>query len=424
MRLFLSLTASMFALSALPAAAETVTPIRVADAVDTIGVNTHLNYLDTSYANVQQVVAAMKYIGVYHSRDASPSPWNPGSGPLNYYVYAMQNGIKFDFIAHCCQAGFGTDVGQTVDLLKQVPGGVVALEGFNEVDMNPVTWMGQTGPAAAVAAQKNLYASVKGNATLKSLAVYDVTGVEHDLPTSLSGRADFANAHLYPQNGNQPNFWFKEMAGFANSKKEPLVVTEFGYASYPEAGWQMIGVDEVGQAKGILNGVFSGIEQGVKRTYLYELLDQKTDPQNKQREWHFGLFTVNYQPKASARALAGATALMADTSTRARTFAVHPLTFTVSGLPATGHKVVMERSLGAQYIWLWNEAAIWDRATGKPVSSPPVKVTVALTGAVAQALYDPMYSSSKAVQTFAANAGTVTIDVPDHPVVIKVARTQ
>ncbi len=418
MRLFLSLAASILALTAASARAETLTPVRAADALDGIGVNTHLNYLDTAYANVQQVVAALKYIGVSQVRDASPSPWNPGAGPLSYYTYAMQQGIHFDFIAHCCQAGFGTDIGQSVDLLRQVPGGITALEGFNEVDMNPVTWMGQTGPQAAIAAQKDLYASVKGNATLKSLAVYDVTGVEHDLPVSLTGRADHANAHLYPQNGNQPNGWFKEMAGYAAAKKEPLVITEFGYASMPESGWLVIGVDPATQAKAVVNGVLSGLEQGVKRTYVYELLDQKPDPQNKSREWHFGLFTTDYKPKPAADMLSHVTTWLTDTSANRKTFALRPLNVTITGMPASGHKLFVERGDGTGYLVLWNEAPIWDRATGKPVASPTVKVTITVPSPMAICHFYDAAVKARPLGTYRGGTRAVTVDLPDHPIMI------
>jgi hypothetical protein len=417
MRLFLAITASVFALSASAAQAETLTPIRSAEAQDSIGVNTHLNYMDTSYANVQQVVASLKYIGVTQVRDASPSPWIQGAGPLSYYTYAMQNGIKFDFIAHCCQAGFGTDVGQSIDLLKKAPGGIVAIEGFNEVNNWPISWMGQTGPQAAIAAQQNLYASIKGNPALKGLAIYDLTGL--DIPNSLTGRADFANGHLYAQNGDQPNGLFKGIADFTNARKEPLVITEFGYASNPESGWLVIGVGEVAQAKGIANGIMSGFEKGVKRTYIYELLDQKPDPQNKYREWHFGLFTTAYKPKPSAVMLSYLTYWMNDPAANARTFALHPLNLTITGLPATGHKVLMEKSSTERFLWLWNETPIWDRATGKPLTSAPAKVTITLPKTVSVISYYDSGVQATPTVNYPAGTTTVTINVPDHPVLLK-----
>jgi hypothetical protein len=419
MRLFLSLAVSLLALSS-AAQAGTVKPIRSADAIDSIGVNTHLNYLDTSYANVQQVVAALKYIGVNQVRDASPSPWNPGAGPLSYYTYAMQQGIHFDFIAHCCVAGFGTDVGQSLDLLKQVPGGITAIEGFNEVDLAPITWMGQTGPAAAIAAQKDLYASFKGNPGLKALSVFDVTGADNPLPASIAARADYANAHLYPQNGNQPNFWFAQMAGFAAARNEPLVVTEFGYASNPESGWLVIGVGEAAQAKAVANGVMSGIEQHIKRTYVYELLDQKPDPQNKDREWHFGLFTTAYQPKPAAVMLSRMTAMMADGGAQSRTFTPHPLTFNFPTLPANTHFVLMEKSTGtSRYLWLWNEAPIWDRATGKPINSPPVSVSINLPATTTAYSYSDPGIQAAPITLYKAGTTKLTVSVPDHPVMIE-----
>lgn len=427
MRGFLSTTALLstaallviFGANAAPA--ETVTPLRAADVRSGIAINTHVNYLDTAYAKPAEVVKALHYIGIDQVREQAPTPWNNGSAPLDTYVQMAKQGIHFDFIALGGEADFGKTISQAADLNTRVPGLVTALEGFNEIDGNHnFDWFGQKGTPGGVASQKALFAAAQKSAPLKDVFIYDLTGAEL-MPESLKDRADYANIHLYPQNGFAPDGWFTQMGDMAHAKHNPLVVTEFGYASNLESGWLVIGVGQVGQAKGILSGLFSGFEHGVSRTYLYELLDQKPDPDNKEREWHFGVYDNQYRAKVAAVALHNVTSLLYDGGTRARTFNVRPFDLNLQGLPATGHKVVIEKADGTTVIALWNEQLFWDRATGKPVQQPPVAVTVGLPmGARPTGVYDPL-QGDQPVKTFKP-LQPVVVDVTDHPVFLVVQR--
>lgn len=416
----LAVTMFVASLSAGPVLAETVTPLRAADVRAGIGINTHVNYLDTAYARPSEVVKALKYIGVDQVREQAPTPWNSGSAPLDTYVYMAEQGIHFDFIA-LGETDFVKTISQTSTLNVSVPGAVSAIEGFNEIDGNHnFEWSGLKGSAGGIASQKALFAAVGKAPKLKDVPVYDITGAEV-MPQSLAGRADFANAHLYPQNGFAPGGWFKEMAGLAKGKQHPLVITEFGYASNLESGWLVIGVGQIGQAKGILSGLFSGFEYGVARTYLYELFDQKPDPENKEREWHFGLYDNQYRAKVGAVALHNVTSQLNDPSANARSFAVRPFNLDLQNMPATGHKVVIEKADGTTLIVLWNEQTFWDRATGKALEAPAVPVTIGLpAGAKIQGLYDPLKGGEPA-KTFAVGQ-PVVVDLPDHPVILVVRR--
>lgn len=405
-------------LFAIAASAESFVPIRTEDARATIGINTHVNYLDTSYANFPEVLNALKYIGVDHVRELSPMPWFSGAAPMGYYTELMKAGMNIDFVVPGSQVDLYKSLRPVMTLANESPKRISAIEGFNEVDHAPVTYKGQTGPDAAVAAQKDLYALVKGNPSLQHLPVYDLTGVM-PLPETLSGRADFANSHLYPQNGYPPDGWFRGMKGLTDPNKLPMVVTEFGYASMPESGWLVVGVDEIGQAKGILSGIFSGIEHGFARTYLYQLFDEKADPDNKDREWHFGLYDVHYRKKPSAIALHNLTGLLKDPSANAPTFKTTPLNLTVKGLEDAGHVVVMQKASGTYLIALWSEQIFFDHVSAKPKVTEVRPVTLTFVKPVTQVkLYDPLV---KDMPSQALESGlTVHLGVPDHPILLEV----
>ena len=76
---------------------------------------------------------------------------------------------------------------------------------------------------------------------------------------------------------------------------------------------------------------------------------------------------------------------------------------------------------GTLFLAMWNNTAFWNRPTGTPLESAPVSVTLALPdGLKARALFDPL-ESAEAVRAFTGES-SLTLDVPDHPVLLQVRR--
>lgn len=271
--------------------------------IDTIGVNVHMQYLDGPYGDVGKVMELFKFLGIRHARDVVP---DGARGIVRRMAY---EGIRFNLFVSGDWRKAGT-LEYLRHLEANVPNSVASVEGYNEINNWQQTFDGRTGATAAIAAQKSLYAAIKSHPELKHIPVIDLTGFEmikepgFEYGRSLSGFADIMNVHAYAQNGFQPGPWIRagvpEHYGAGNGDL-PKTLTEFGYASAPESGWLMIGVDERAQAKGVVNGLFGAALAGYHRTYLYELLDQKPDPEFKEREFHFGLFNNASKPKSTLR---------------------------------------------------------------------------------------------------------------------------
>lgn len=397
--------------------AETLTPLRMQDLRDGIGVNTHLNYKDTAYAGPSAMVTALKYVGIDQVRDQSPTPWVGGSAPLNEYKWVMQQGINYNFIA----LGGAFTLQKTTDqldaLATAVPGRIAAIEGFNEVDHAPVTYQGLTGANAAVAAQKALFAGIRANPRLKTIPVYDVTGV--DYPTTLAGRADYMNVHIYPQNGNASTVWFKQTTDAAKSRTMPLVITEFGYASMPQSGWLVIGVSDNVQAKSVINGLFNGFADGVSRMYLYELFDQKADPNMKNRELHFGMFTSTKEKKPLAIAMHNMTTILTDAGATRKTFKTTAMTINLDALPKQVRRLVIQKSDGTRMLALWQDVTMWDRATGTAITTKPVTVNIPVPAGLKPTGFYDLTQGTASVQTFTKTATSVAVAVPDYPVFLE-----
>ena len=206
----------------------------------------------------------------------------------------------------------------------------------------------------------------------------------------------------------------------------PKTITEFGYASFPESGWLVIGVDEVTQAKGIVNGIFDAAASGFERIYVYELIDQRPDPASGNRELHFGLFASDFRAKPVAQAISNVVKILSGTSlTRSAT----------SSLPVDG-KIEIEtdspvgdipirsmqiaRSDGAALVAVWRETPVWDRAKGRPLEEPgvPTKVSFA-SGCEATKTYDVLRSGEPISVT---PGGTAALLVSDHVQLVECTR--
>ncbi|HKT97300.1 MAG TPA: calcium-binding protein [Paraburkholderia sp.] len=395
--------------------------------LDSIAVNTHIDYTDGAYADVRNVAKDLAWIGVHYVREGTPGT----SAPLSSYVWLAQQGVKFNFVIRSNVA----DSLQQLDRFAAAapPGSVVAVEGFNEIDNFPVRYNGLAGDAAGLAAQQAIHAHVHGSASLPGVPVYDLTGYDLTRVSTRAGAADFANQHVYPQNGEQPGYnangdtWMAWAIDGLRKYDRPFVVTEFGYFTIPQAGWIRIGVDEATQAKGVLNGLFDAASLGVARTYLYELLDEKPDPQNANGEMHFGLFRNDQSPKPSASAIRNLTAILranAPSAGPVNTPGTPPdasLSCSLRGMPVSGRSLLLTKGDGRYLLALWNEVPFWDRATGKPLNAASAKVQVEFgTTASRVALYDPTVSADPLASH--ADVRQLAVDVPDHVVLLEVTR--
>jgi len=387
--------------------------------IDMLGVNTHVNYTDGAYANVRNVADDLAWLGIHHVRDASPGT----APPFDSYVYLARRGVKFDF---GMRANLDESMTPAARLNAEVPGSVAAVEGFNEIDNAPVRYRGLAGAAAGLAAQRDIYARAHATPALAGVAVYDLTGYDFKLVDTRANAADYVNQHFYPQNGEQPAYnangdrWMGSALAAVGKYRQPCVITEFGYSSRPQAGWYRIGVDEKTQAKGVLNGYLDAAAARVKRIYVYELLDEKPDPENRNDEMHFGLFRNDNSPKPVAHAIRRLTSILGAGAARgANRRASRTLAYTLSGMPASANSLLLRKRDGRFVLALWNETPIWDRATGTPVTAPPARVGLAFDAAASRVdVYDPLVSASPLDSR--RNLRRLDVDVPDHPVLIEV----
>ena len=393
--------------------------------LDTIGINTHLEYTDGAYAKppsaVQQVLADLQYLGIDQVRDVVPEL--NGSTSTEDYESALKTltaaGIKFDFISDPSQS-----LTTTISALNAVeamqPGDIIAVEGPNEINNYPITYDGlPNGDPTAQAFQKALYSAVKADLNLSGVSVYYYTGYGLVDPTPLdpattSGYADFDNAHPYPINGEQPDTVVSRAALTNETPPNgPAVFTETGYSSLPGVGFLNDG-DPLDQAKETLNLLFAAASQGISKTYLYQLLDAYA-PGSSQGDDGSGLFDYTGAAKPAATAIHNLTSILSDTGS---SFIPGSLNYSVTGLPSTGNTYLMEKSNGTFDLAVWAEPQIWNPSTHTDITAPTTPVTVSF-GATYQTVevFDPLVGNSP-IETL-SNVSGVTLSIIDHPLIVE-----
>lgn len=398
------------------------TPQRAADFRDSLGVNVFLQYTDGGYANYQNVTADLNYLGVHNMREGTPDP--SGGVPYQQYVndlnQVLSAGNRVEFVTSP-GLPLSTSMGQIDAIAKAHPGAVVAVEGPNEINNFPVTYNGLSGEAAAEAYQKDLYAAVKADPNLSGASVYYFTGYDQmpggnsTNPATTPGLADFDNQHPYPKNGDPPAGYVARSATLTNESPPT------GPAVYTEAGYSTTGVFNGGdadvQAKYTLDMLMDDAQQGISKTYLYQLLDAY-QPGSPQGDDGFGLFDPSNQPKEAATAIHNLTSVLADTGGGAGSFTPAALAYSVSGEPSGGHDFLMQKSSGAYDIAVWNEPPIWNSGTKTETPAPAVSETVNLGQTFGTVnVYDPLTGTAP-VATY-SNVSTVALSVTDHPLIVE-----
>jgi hypothetical protein len=309
------------------------------------------------------------------------------------------------------------------------PGGILAVEGLNEVDGWSPSYNGLTSYAAAIKFQQDLYTTVKADSALNGVSVYDTTvaGITDSQNLgNLSAYADDANAHIYygggqPAYGWSPNDSTYYWTSWLNSADtaapgRPTVVTETGATTTGLNANGYVGVDQTTQAKTILNSLMDAAKDGVAKTFIYELMDSHnngaTDPES-----NYGLFNWDGSAKPAAVALHNFTSILSAGGGLSGT--PGSLGYSISGVPQWGGQMLFEQGNGTYDIVVWAEPDIWNESTNSATAAPNTSVSVTLDSAANVSIYDPLTGTS-AVQSL-GTTNQVNVNVTDHPIIIQVS---
>lgn len=232
--------------------------------------------------------------------------------------------------------------------------------------------------------------------------------VTFDPQENLTGLATDANAHPYPSYGAEPGSYIASnyLDAYGTATPGPRVITEDGYDTDPN---DPNGVSQLAQAQGDTDILLDAYKSGVSQTYLYELLDEKPDPNNTNSEMHFGLFNNDNTPKLAATAIHDLTTILADNGANATSFTPGTLDWSATGMPGTANSMLLEKSNGTFDLALWNET-----------TSAASQITVSLGSTYQNVeVFDPITGSTP-IETL-SNVSKVTLSLGNDPLIIQVS---
>lgn len=383
--------------------------------------NTHSVYFDTAYAQWPSVVAALERIGIRHARDgihAHPDPawrdWNERH--VRAIADAARRGIRFDLVAGRPQNPTGS-IDALVHLAAgRLRGAVASLEGPNEYDLS-----GAPGwPEALAAYQRELYRAVRAEPRLDGVPVVGPSfgaGGER-----LVGRLDDAldAGNLHPYTGGRPptaDHVDEEIAAArAVSGDRPLVATEAGFHDAMQATGGQPPVPPDVAAGYVLRTHLEHFAAGIRRTFLYELVDEKPDPGGLDPEQHFGLLRTDFSEKPAAAALRR---LLAELGPRRAPAVLEPLVFRLTGDAV--RRLLLQRADGDHLLIVWHpDASGWDPDARRRVTPDRARFGLVVDGAAEVSVARPARAARARVVP--AVAGRRSLEVGADPLVLRIER--
>jgi hypothetical protein len=340
--------------------------------VDSIGVVTHLSYIDTAYGRTPDVLAKLRELGVHHIREAAPPPTGQLADALRQ---ARAAGLR----ATVGSGDVAVDPARTVaDSLAVLGDGVGGFEAPNELDNS-----GDPGwPAKLVDYMPRLAAAAGEQAP--GVPVIGPSFIDPSnrtqVPDNLPG---MFNAHPY-SGGLPPEPTIEEALAErrATAPGKRAMFTETGYHNALAATVDQPPTSEEAAAVYIPRLLATAFGAGVVRTFLYELLDNRPDPGLTDPIQHWGLLRNDFSPKPAFTAVK---TLIAAVRASPGPRSGDRLEW---GLRVDGdepvERLALARRDGSIAIALWRPVSVWDRDARQPLDSGQVAATLTFGGSGAR----------------------------------------
>ena len=381
--------------------------------VDSVGVNTHFSYTSTvwqtQYAAIKSLLVAS---GIRHIRDAFiPTSYTGYYTNLNDLA---ASGIHSDMLG-----APGLTAAQMLSVSASVAASAESFEGANEPDLDGSGW-----ETSAQQFQQLLYTTMKGNPATANDPIYgpSVTSPQNaQLLGSLANVLDAGSIHDYFGQDNPGNpgyggyhapygyggsipFWLAWETVIAGSK--PVVATETGYGTNLAIAE---GIDANVQAKYLQRTLFEQWNAGVRRTYLYQLMDDTPNGANAFAS--YGLVDTGLNPKPAYTAIAALDGALADPGA---TFATTPLSYAITGNVNNVHHTLLQRRDGTYELAVWLEASDWNETANAEITPAAQSITLNLPLSVGQANVTTIGTSgAPSASTLTFSNGQATLSAGD-----------
>lgn len=389
-------------------------PIRTADSfVDSIGVATHLRYLDTAYGRYAEVIKPrLQELGVRHIRDGGKDP-----GLFQKLNDLATIGIRATLVMDPRDGITPNNV--IAEVINPVLPAVEAAEGPNEWDVQRhLTYNGQPFPAGVRQYQTELYNAIQQNPeTARITVLMPSLAIPFNAPQlGYLEAVEAGNMHSYA-GGNLPSQdldtkWIP-LTRVVVGRDRPIVATETGWhTAVADPQPPQPAVSEKAAARYIPRLFLEYFNRYIQRAFVYELIDERPAPD---QENNFGLLRFDGSPKPAFTALKNLITLLQDPGP---SFQPEPLTYQLGGNLTAVHHTVLQKRDRRFYLILWQEVPSYNTQTKTDLTVPEQAVTLSLQTPIKRAIaYQPVISTSSVWQQ--NNPQTLNLRVADQPLVIE-----
>ena len=378
------------ALLASPLRAQTAAAYSAAAFADSVGVNTHLS--SEPYAKrfdlVRELLAAAR---VRHVRDELRA----GNDLSLWRELFSRHKIR----SHLLVSPATNTVRQILDYIAALGAEKVsAIEGQNEGDSD---WFkaqkaahGDWG-AAVTAYQREVFQALHSRYPVAALPVLSPTVLDWkpgDVE-SIRGAAEFCDMvaiHSYAQHGEEPETeapyaalsWYLRNMRDDFKPGAPAMVTETGYNSLFHPG--SASVSETAAAIYIPRLLLNNFASGVRRTFLYEFLDEGDSPDDPEQHW--GLVRHDGTPKPAYHALSALLAAVSEEES-ATSPAGSAVTAVFREAPREGRLLQFRKADGSTIAAIWRAVPCWDPAVARDIGVEAEPLTIVPDRPVSQAAF-------------------------------------
>jgi hypothetical protein len=368
-----------------------LTAITASSFINSLGVNTHIDFGGDGYQNLAAVESALQYLGVPNVRDSAQT-----SADLSSWLQVSQaTGVKFD---DYLPEGSPGEMQNAYNLISQLAqeGVLNMIEGGNEEDDSYPTSVGNSLGYTAQFQQQvydlgqslglgviNMSFGAGWTAANNWIGDYGSVG-------DLSAWTDYGNAHTYPMPGQTTNYAIQTLNSDARlaASSVPVITTEMG--------WDANTFGQAAVAQYVVQAALDSMMDGDARTYFYALFDDNSGA--------FGLMNSDGSPQPAGTALHNLTTLLSDTGA---SFTPGSLSFTLNGAESTDNTLLFQKSDGSGWLALWDESA----------GTHTVTLNLAATASEIE-VYDPVTGTSAIAS--AGNTNSISVSLGNDPLLIEV----
>ena len=365
--------------------------------IDSIGINVHLSFHDSPYANLPLITQELTALGVRHVRDGA-SLTSEGLDALQAVAWLRlrSQGIRVNAMVDPRYAVKTMTARSLLALVSAGGGAVESVEGPNELDVSGIAdW-----PAVDRAYQRSLWEArqslglSRGDVSLIGPAM--AFAADGEKLGDISAYADFGNLHpypgglapsvIFPRPGTQQDFLSKSLAQAAVMYDSlPIYVTESGWHNCFGDQREIPATSLEAAARYVPRLFLENFNHGIRRTYLYELIAWRPDPEGTNHEDHWGLLEYDGTEKPAFRALKNLISLISvsaavqmEAPTQTPAAANFRYRLEASGSLSLVHHTALRAADGSLVLLLWQEVSSFNIAKQHDIDVPIQMVRIHL----------------------------------------------